>query len=59
MKGMARCFQKMAQFLSVAAESEKSGLFIELDLAVDSLEGLWFTCNVDFTTKAVNLSIDV
>lgn len=56
---MARCFQKMAQFLNVAAESDKSDLSLELGLAVDSLEALWFTCSVDFITKAVNLSIDM
>ena len=49
----------MAQFLKASAESDKSDLSLEPDLAVDSLEGLWFTCNADFITKAVSLSIDV
>ena len=53
---MARCFHKMAQFLKVTADSDTS---IKIGLALDSLEGLWFICNADFISKAVNLSIDV
>ena len=56
---MARCFHKMAQFLNGSAESDKSDLSVELDLAVDSLEGLWFTRDADFITKAVSRSIDM
>ena len=58
-KDMARCFQKMAQFLQVAADSNKSDVSIKMGLAVDSLEGLWFICNTDFITKTVSLTIDV
>jgi hypothetical protein len=56
---MARCFQKMAQFLKVTADSDKSETSVKIGLAVDSLEALWFTCSEDFITKAVSLSIDV
>ena len=49
----------MAQFLQVAADSNKNDISIKMGLAVDSLEGLWFMCNTDFITKAVSLTIDV
>ena len=59
-KDMRRCFQKMAQFLQVTADSDRNDIIsMKIGLAVDSLEGLWFTCNSDFITKAVSLSIDV
>ena len=50
----------MAQFLQVTADSDRNDIIsMKIGLAVDSLEGLWFTCNSDFITKAVSLSIDV
>ena len=56
---MAKSFPKMAQFLKVTADSGKSDVSFKIGLAVDSLEGLWFTSNADFISKAISLSFDV
>ena len=61
MKGTANCFKKMAQFLKIMVDSDVSDAPVskKIRLALNSLEGLWFTCNVDFVNKAVNLAFNV
>ena len=59
---MADCFHKMALFLKMAqsSQSEQSAATSEkIGLVLESLPGLWFTCNSDFISKAVNVSLDV
>lgn len=51
----------MAQFLKIIVDSDVSDAPVnkKIRLALNSLEGLWFTCNVDFVNKAVSLAFNV
>lgn len=57
---MASSFHKMASFLKISDDSE---VFVKtteaIELALDSLQGLWFTCNTDFVRKAISLSFNM
>ena len=56
---MAICFHKMAEFLKCDGKDVIIDTSRKVGLVMDSLQGLWFACNTQFISKAINLSFDV
>ena len=57
---MVTCFNKMAYFLKITPRPGESDMLVStperIRLALESLQGLWFTCNEHFIREAVSLS---
>ena len=56
---MALCFHNMAELLKCDEKEVIMDISRKIGLMMDSLQGLWFACNTQFISKAINLSFNV
>ena len=54
---MAHCFLKMAEFLR--SYDSDDNISKKIRLALDSLQGIWFTSNAEFINKAISMSFSM